>query len=193
MKYLIGEIGFSILIAGLIGLFFGWLLSRFLRSRSLAESRQVMISDIRKRDQEIDRLRYELRGYRDRGYRGENSVSEVSTAGYRSDSRQEYQDGAGSAPRDGYKVRTLKTQGTTAVLRVRPDQENFARTGSISSGSKAAASRAELETATKADSKLRADRPVRSESSRSGSAALATADERGVGERTVKDLSLIHI
>ena len=65
MRYLIGEIGVSILIAGLIGLFFGWLLSRFLRSRTMAESRQVMLSDIQRRDQEIDRLRYELRGYQD--------------------------------------------------------------------------------------------------------------------------------
>ena len=141
MRYLIGEIGVSILIAGLIGLFFGWLLSRFLRSRTMAESRQVMLSDIQRRDQEIDRLRYELRGYQDRGYRGESRVAEGSMAGRRDDSRQQNRDSAGAATQEGYKVRTLKTRGTTAVLRVRPDEEKFAPSGEKSSRSKPATAR----------------------------------------------------
>ena len=94
MKYLIGEIGVSLLIAGLIGLFIGWLLSRFLRSGSATKSHDLMLGDIRRRDQEIDRLRYELRGQRGGSSARSSSGSE----------------------REDYQVRALKTQGTTAVL-----------------------------------------------------------------------------
>ena len=107
----------------------------------MAESRQVMLSDIQRRDQEIDRLRYELRGYQDRGYRGESRVAEGSMAGRRDDSRQQNRDSAGAATQEGYKVRTLKTRGTTAVLRVRPDEEKFAPSGEKSSRSKPATAR----------------------------------------------------
>jgi len=98
VKYLIGEIGIAILIAGLIGLFIGWMWSRFLSSRALVENRQVLITDIRKRDQEIDRLRYELRGFRESG--GSSRESRIARE----------------------QVRTLKKTDTTAVLRVPPDQ-----------------------------------------------------------------------
>ncbi|OED39603.1 hypothetical protein AB833_14480 [Chromatiales bacterium (ex Bugula neritina AB1)] len=60
MRYLIGEIGISLLAAGLIGLIVGWLMSRYFKTRSIDRSRRELEECIRVRDDEIDLLQSDL-------------------------------------------------------------------------------------------------------------------------------------
>jgi len=61
MKYLIGEIGFSLLIAGLIGLIIGWLINQLIRSRALRRNSNHYEGVLHDREREISQLRSELR------------------------------------------------------------------------------------------------------------------------------------
>ena len=74
MKYLIGEIGFSLLIAGLIGLLIGWMISQLLKSSSLRRAGNHHAGELRDREHEISRLRSELHR-RDAGGRSTGSRS----------------------------------------------------------------------------------------------------------------------
>jgi len=60
MKWLIGEIGVSLLIASLIGLLVGWMISQFFRSRALGQNRNHYEGALHERDREIRRLRSDL-------------------------------------------------------------------------------------------------------------------------------------
>ena len=60
MKWLIGEIGVSLLIASLIGLLVGWMISQFFRSRALGQNRNRYEGALHERDREIRRLRSDL-------------------------------------------------------------------------------------------------------------------------------------
>ena len=62
MKWLIGEIGVSLLIASLIGLLVGWMISHFFRSRALGQNRNRYEGALHERDREIRRLRSDLQG-----------------------------------------------------------------------------------------------------------------------------------
>ena len=68
MKYLIGEIGFSLLVAGLIGLIVGWLINQFIKSRALSRNTYHYEGALQDREREISRLRSEL--HSGRGERG---------------------------------------------------------------------------------------------------------------------------
>ena len=60
MKWLIGEISGLVLIASLIGLLVGWLISHFLRSRTVSRTSNRYEGALYERDREISRLRSDL-------------------------------------------------------------------------------------------------------------------------------------
>ena len=148
MKYLIGEIGIVILIAGLIGLIIGWLLSRFLRRGESADNHETMLADIRRRDQEIDRLRYDLRRSQDApavsraGYSDAGSRSDVPRRGGNDDQQV------------ASKGRTLKTDGTSAVLREKPEQKRAGVDSALASSQ----AQKEARAVTRADTESRVER-----------------------------------
>ena len=84
MKYLIGEIGFSLLIASLIGLIIGWLINQFFRSRALSRNSNRYEGALQDREREISRLRSELRAGRGGAY-GTADRDSRSRSGYAAD------------------------------------------------------------------------------------------------------------
>jgi len=98
MKYLIGEIGFSLLIAFLIGLLVSWLINQFFRSRALSQNSNRYEGALQDREREISRLRSDLRSGRGGG-------------AYRDTSRSGYVAGPGSAPDRGRPRRDASVSG----------------------------------------------------------------------------------
>ena len=118
MKYLIGEIGVSLLIAGLIGLLIGWMISRLFRSGAAQQATDYYEGALSDREHEIHRLRSELDHRDSAGWRADN---EPMTAG-------QMRTSAGQAPvsasrtnnqsaASGFSARantTSRAEGTTA-------------------------------------------------------------------------------